>query len=60
MAAEDGWFAAAGELWDDLVHSDKVPRLVRVLIVLLLIAGTVWSGYLLKEMVKLVREEKVP
>jgi Tfp pilus assembly protein PilP len=42
------------------VHSDKVPRLVRVLIVLLLLAGTVWSGYLLKEMVKLVREEKVP
>jgi hypothetical protein len=60
MAARDGWFATAGDLWDDLVHSDKVPRLVRVLIVLLLIAGTVWSGYLLKEMVKLVREEKVP
>lgn len=60
MAAQDGWFATAGELWDDLVHSDKVPRLVRVLIVLLLLAGTIWSGYLLKEMVELVREEKVP
>ncbi len=60
MASQDGWFATAGELWDDLVHSDKVPRLVRVLIVLLLLAGTIWSGYLLKEMVKLVREEKVP
>jgi hypothetical protein len=60
MAAQDGWFATAGELWDDLIHSDKVPRLVRVLIVLLLLAGTIWSGYLLKEMVELVREEKVP
>ncbi|MFP4482468.1 MAG: hypothetical protein ACLFN0_06710 [Thermovirgaceae bacterium] len=60
MAAQDGWFATAGELWDDLVHSDKVPSLFRVLIVLLLLAATIWSGYLLKEMVELVREEKVP
>jgi len=60
MADRDGWFATAGDLWDDLIHSDKVPRLVRVLIVLFLVAGTLWSGYLLKEMVKLVREERVP
>jgi hypothetical protein len=60
MAAQDGWFATAGELWDDLIHSDKIPRLVRVLIVLLFLVGTLWSGYLLKQMVELVREEKVP
>jgi len=60
MAAEDGWFAAAGELWDDLVHSDKVPRLFRVLIVILLLAGIAWSAYLLKQMLELVRETSVP
>jgi len=60
MAAEDGWFAAAGELWDDLVHSDKVPRLFRVLVVILLLAGIVWSAYLLKQMLELVRETSVP
>jgi hypothetical protein len=60
MATEDGWFAAAGELWDDLVHSDKVPRLFRVLIVILLLAGIVWSAYLLKQMLELVRETSVP
>lgn len=60
MATEDGWFAAAGELWDDLVHSDKVPRLFRVLIVILLLAGIAWSAYLLKQMLELVRETSVP
>jgi len=60
MATEDGWFAAAGELWDDLVHSDKIPRLFRVLIVILLLAGIVWSAYLLKQMLELVRETSVP
>jgi hypothetical protein len=60
MAAEDGWFAAAGELWDDLVHSDKVPRLFRVLVVILLLAGIAWSAYLLKQMLELVRETSVP
>lgn len=60
MAGQEGWFAAAGELWDDLIHSDKVPRLMRVFIVLLLLAGTIWSGFLLKQMVELVRETTRP
>jgi len=60
MAAEDGWFAAAGEPWDDRVHSDKGPRLFRVLVVILLLAGIAWSAYLLKQMLELVRETSVP
>ncbi len=51
MAAQEGWREAAGGLWSDLMYGDRFPRLLRILLGAVLLALTIWSGFLFREMV---------
>ena len=44
MAGPDTWSGTIRELWRDVVEGDRFPRLLRLLLAVILIAGTIWSA----------------
>lgn len=60
MISSDSWLGALLEFWDEIVHGDKVPRLVKILLAAALLGATVWSGYVFKELTELAKPQIPP
>jgi len=60
MAGPDTWLGTARELWKDIVEGDRFPRWLRVLLVLMLVGGILWSAFLFRQMVITAQARHVP
>ncbi|HOR54962.1 MAG TPA: hypothetical protein PLM30_07025 [Synergistales bacterium] len=60
MAGPDSWLGTARELWKDIVEGDRFPRWLRVLLVLMLVGGILWSAFLFRQMVITAQARDVP
>ncbi len=60
MAGPDTWSGTIRELWRDVVEGDRFPRLLRLLLAVILIAGTIWSAMLLRQMIVTAQAREMP
>ncbi len=60
MVAHDTWFGTIRELWRDIVEGDRFPRLLRILLAVVLVAGTVWSAFLFRQMIETAQAREAP
>jgi hypothetical protein len=50
MASQDSWYTAIRELWNDIVERDRLPRLMRISIAVVILAATLWSVFMFRHM----------
>jgi type II secretory pathway component PulC len=60
MVSQDTWFGTIRELWRDIVEGDRFPRLLRIFLAVILVAGTVWSAFLFRQMIETAQARDVP
>ncbi len=60
MASQDSWPGAIRELWNDIAEGDRVPRLIRISLAIVLIFGTLWSVFIFRQMFATMRGGDVP
>jgi hypothetical protein len=60
MSSSDSWIGSAQELWRDLTEGERFPRLVKWILALVLVSGTVWSALVFSQMFSTMRGSDTP